>query len=150
MRIKRGQELVLESEHDLILGWEKVEQELLLLAEKIDYRPDLMVGVSRGGLVPAAILSKRFGVEEVQALKVKRTNGERKLLTLLDIDLRGKKILLVDDMAETGKTLKAAKQYLELKGAIVKSACLYTMPITTISPDYFLKMVEEVRKFPWD
>jgi hypoxanthine phosphoribosyltransferase len=65
-------------------------------------------------------------------------------------DLVNKNVLLVEDMLETGKSLIAAKQYLESKGARVKTACLYVMPISEIVPDFSLRQVEKVEKFFWE
>ena len=65
-------------------------------------------------------------------------------------DLKGKTILLVEDMLETGRSLVVAKNYLEEKGATVKTVCLYTLPISEITPDYFLREVDAVIEFPWE
>jgi hypoxanthine phosphoribosyltransferase len=53
-------------------------------------------------------------------------------------------------MLEAGKSLIAAKKYLEGKKAIVKTACLYIMPNAEIKPDFYLKEVKTVIKFPWE
>ena len=65
-------------------------------------------------------------------------------------DIAGKKVLVVEDMIESGKSLETAKSYLESKGALVKTACLYTMPTSEMTPDYFLREVAGVVKFPWE
>jgi len=43
-----------------------------------------------------------------------------------------------------------AKQCLESLSAKVKTACLYTMPISEIIPEFYLKQVQEVERFPWE
>lgn len=64
--------------------------------------------------------------------------------------MKGKNVLLVEDMLESGASIEIAKIYLETKGAKAKTACLYTMPQTKIIPDYFLKKVSSVVIFPWE
>jgi len=53
-------------------------------------------------------------------------------------------------MIETGRALIEGKKYLEARGAIVKTACLYTMPNSEITPDYSLEEIPKVMDFPWN
>lgn len=64
--------------------------------------------------------------------------------------MQNKNILLVEDMLETGKSMIAAKEYLESKGAHVFTACLYTMHQSQIVPDYSLRGVAHVIALPWE
>ena len=132
------------------MTWQEFQKELKILQNKIDYSPDIIVGIVRGGLIPARILSGYLNVKEMFCLTVKKVTGQRKVITRIEEDITGKKILLIEDMLETGKSLDVAKQYLEEKGAIVKTACLYTMPISKTKPDYFIKQVNTVIVFPWE
>ncbi|MCR4328505.1 MAG: phosphoribosyltransferase family protein [Patescibacteria group bacterium] len=131
------------------MSWDEFDKEMRALAQKIEYIPDIIVGVVRGGLVPARLLSTLLKVPKMRCVTLERA-GERKILDELQGDFTGKKVLVVEDMIETGKGLVAARKYLESKGASVKTACLYTMPISETTPDYFLREVSEVIKFPWD
>lgn len=132
------------------MHWDEMRLAVKELAEKIDYSPDVIVGIVRGGMVPARLLSSDLGVKDMYALTVKKVGGEQKVTSDIVEDISGKKILLVEDMLETGKSLIAAKEYLEKKGAEVKTACLYMMPISEIKPDFSLKEVTEVVPFPWE
>ena len=134
---------------DYYMSWDEFDKEIRALAQKIDYAPDVIVGVVRGGLVPARLLSSLLKVPQMRCITLERV-GERKILDELQGDFMGKKMLVVEDMIETGKGLVAAKKYLESKGALVKTACLYIMPISETKPDYFLREVAEVVKFPWE
>ena len=80
----------------------------------------------------------------------KKRHEKRVVTTEIIQPLTDKKILLVEDMIETGRSLLEAKHYLEKKGAKVKTACLYTMPQSEIKPDYFLKQIEIIPTFPWE
>lgn len=132
------------------MNWDELRGEVKELAGKIDYTPDIIIGIVRGGMVPARLLSSDLGVKDMYALTVKKVGGERKVTSDILEDISGKKILLVEDMLETGKSLIAAKEYLEKKGAEVRTACLYTMPISEIKPDFSVKEVTEVAPFPWE
>ncbi len=131
------------------MNWDEFDAEVRELAQRIDYTPDIVVGIARGGVIPAALLSKILKVKDMFVLKLER-EGERKISAFLVSDISGKKILLVEDMLETGRGLIAGKKFLEEKGAEVRTACLYTMPKSEIVPDYSLKVVPEVVPFPWN
>eukprot|EP00729_Bicosta_minor_P025628 gene25628-11362_t len=97
------------------------------------------------------LLSTALKVKEMYCINVKKVGGgERKVLTEILEDLAGKKLLLVEDMLETGRSLAVAKAHLEAKGATVQTACLYTMPHTEVPVDYSVKQVTEVIPFPWE
>ena len=132
------------------MTWEEFQNEITNLSSKIDFTPDIIVGISRGGLIPARLLSSSLNVKEMFCLTVKKQNDERVLTTEIIENISGKYILLVEDMLESGKSLQVAKQYLEKKGASVKTACLYTMPISKVIPDYSLSERKDVVSFPWE
>ena len=131
------------------MDWKTFEDETMNLARMIDYAPDMVVGIARGGVIPAALLSKSLGVKDMFTLKLERENDRRISADALP-DISGKKILLVEDMLETGRGLKNGKKFLEERGARVMTACLYTMPISETTPDFFLRQVGEVVDFPWN
>ncbi len=132
------------------MTWHELENEIKVLRSKIKYSPDIIVGVVRGGLIPARLLSSYLNVKEMYCLTVKKVSDQRKVKTVIEENIDGKSVLLVEDMLETGKSLVVAKQYLESKGAVVKTACLYTMPKSEVVPDYFLEEIHRVVKFPWE
>ena len=134
------------------MKWDQFEEEIKKLAEKIrsGFQPDLIVGITRGGAVPARLLSRELNTKNMHGISIEKVGGERKVVTDLQIDLSGEKVLLVEDMLETGRSLIVAKKYLENKGAEVKTACLYIMPQSEIKPDYFLSRIENAAKFPWE
>ncbi len=132
------------------MSWDEFDKEIRALAQEVDYTPEIIVAVVRGGLVPARLLSTLLNVPQMRCITMVRNGGERKIMDELHEDITGKKVLVVEDMIESGKSLETAKQYFESKGAQVKTACLYTMPISEMAPDYFLREVPEVMKFPWE
>lgn len=84
---------------------------------------DLIVAVANGGIVPAALLNQRLGLD-LQLLKLNlRDSNQRqlydkpKLLEQITFDVKGKTILLVEDRVKTGNTLTFAKNLLLEAGA---------------------------------
>src|SRR4030042_3391026 len=132
------------------MNWPEFENEIKKLAEKIanDFPPDMIIGVIRGGAVPARLLSRELNIKSMHGVSVEKYGEDRKVVTELDVDLKGKKILLVEDMLETGRSLIVAKKYLEEKGSEVNTACLYVMPQSEIKQDYFLRELESPQTFP--
>ncbi|MEK6937379.1 MAG: phosphoribosyltransferase family protein [Nanoarchaeota archaeon] len=132
------------------MNWDLFAQEVQDLSKKIDYHPDIIIGITRGGIIPARLLSTYLNVSEMYCLTVRKIDEERKVSTEILENLVDKNILLVEDMLETGRSMIVAKKYLKSKGAKVKTACLYFMPISEIVPDFYLREVQEVQRFPWD
>ena len=132
------------------MNWQELEKEIQTLSEKIDLKPDIIVGIARGGVVPARLLSKFLNVKDMYFLTVKKNNDKREVVTTILSSLSNKNVLLVEDILETGNSLLIAQQYLEGKGASVKTVALYTLSNTKITPDYFLKSVPDVVVFPWE
>lgn len=133
------------------MNWDELVAEVRSLSDKInDFKPDIIIGITRGGLIPSRLLSSYLGVNDMYCLTVRKVGDERRVVTEILDNLRGKNVLLVEDMLETGRSLIVAQQYLKLKGANVKTACLYVMPLSEITPNYFLREVAEIQRFPWE
>src|SRR5512137_120036 len=100
----------------LRLNWDSTIAHCEELAAKIkDYKPQMIIGLSRGGLVPARIMSDMLDVKEVGILGVafykamgKATDFPR-ITQELTMDLKGMRVLIVDDVADTGRSLMVAK-----------------------------------------
>ena len=132
------------------MTWTVFKKEILSLSQKIDFKPDILVGIVRGGLVPTRVLSNILNVKNVYCLSVNKIAQQRKVQTEIKVNLKNKKILLIEDILETGKSLIEAKKYLELQGANIKTASLYIMPRSEIKPDFYLKTIYNLVKFPWE
>lgn len=132
------------------MKWEEFQSEIKALAAKIDVSVDIIVGIVRGGVIPARLLSSELGTEEMYFLTVKKSGKDREVVSDILENIAGKQILLVEDVLESGRSLIAAKQFLERKGAVVKTACLYTMEASEIKPNYSLKEINQAIAFPWE
>ena len=140
--------------------WNQIYDMLLNLAEKIrkdGFKPDLIVGVSRGGWPPARVLSDLMdnpNLANVRAefyLGVAETKGEPVLTQPVSTSVSGKKVLIVDEVSDTGKSLKLVKEHIIEDGAAkIKVATVYYKPWSIVKPDYYEKETSRWIVFPWE
>jgi len=140
--------------------WEEIYELLLNLANKIrkgGFKPDVIVGVSRGGWAPARIMSDLLENPELANVKaefylgVAETKGEPVITQPVSTSVQGKKVLVVDDVADTGKSLRLVRLHLMEKGATeVKIATLYYKPWSILAPDYYERKTSSWIIFPWE
>jgi hypoxanthine phosphoribosyltransferase len=117
------------------------------------YRPTTVVGLARGGWVPARLICDFLGITDLVSLKVEhwletgRTKDEATIRYPLELDFSEKRILVVDDITDTGKSLIEATRYLRrLQPVAMKTATLQVIPQSQFKPDY---CVEEVQEWTW-
>ncbi len=143
-----------------IPSWADVYAMLLGIATKVrheKFKPDIIVGVSRGGWVPTRILSDLLGTKNLALVGIEFYDAaikmrENPVLTQpVTIPIQSKNILLVDDIVDTGATLQLAKKHLLGEGAEpVKTATIYYKPTSAVKPDYYGKPTRSWVIFPWD
>ena len=140
--------------------WNRTYTMLLNQAQRIrssGFRSDVIVGVSRGGWVPARILSDLLENPNLANVRVEfySNNAERKEAPVLtqevSLPVAGKRVLIVDDVADTGRSLKLVKEHVMRKGAgEVRIATLYFKPWSAVKPDYYEEDTKQWIVFPWD
>ena len=162
--LKRGEHLrVAETSFSWefeIPSWEDMYESLLELARKIrktGFKPDIVVGVARGGWPVARVMSDLLENPEVANVKaefylgVAETRKEPIITQPVSTSVRGKKVLVVDDVADTGKSLALVKEHLTEHGAtVVKIATIYFKPWSILKPDWFERKTERWIVFPWE
>jgi len=141
-------------------SWNQIYKMLLNLAGKIQrngFKPDIIVGVSRGGWPPARVLSDLMdnpNLANVRAefyLGVAETKEEPVLTQPVSVKVADKKVLVVDEVADTGKSLKLVKEHIIKQGATeVKIATVYYKPWSIVKPDYYEKETSRWIVFPWE
>ncbi|MEM2103498.1 MAG: phosphoribosyltransferase [Candidatus Bathyarchaeia archaeon] len=141
-------------------SWNKIYRMLLHMADEIrknSFKPEIIVGVSRGGWPPARVLSDLLenpNLANVRAefyLGVAETKKEPVLTQPVSTKVSGKKLLVIDEVADTGKSLKLIKEHLISEGASeVKMATVYLKPWSIIKPDYYAKETSCWIVFPWE
>jgi uncharacterized protein len=130
------------------------------LAQRIaddGFRPDAIVAIARGGLTLAGALGYALDVKMLGSLNVEFYTGVGSTLetpvvlppTLDQESLAGKSILLVDDVADSGRTLSLVLQLLRAGGGEVRTVCIYSKPSSIEEPHYVWKRTDRWINFPW-
>jgi len=140
--------------------WNQIYEMLLCQAQKIktqNYKSDLIVAIARGGVVPARILSDLLENPNLNFIQIEfytninLTLQQPILKQTLTTNVTGKKMLLIDDISDTGKSLKLAKTQLLQQGALeIKTATLYQKKQSITTPDFYEKHTTNWVVFPWD
>ena len=151
---------MVESLEFVIPSWDEIYECLLDLADKIrgeGFKADVIVGVSRGGWPPARVMSDLLENPEIANVKaefyqgVAETKGEPVITQPVSVSVKGKRVLVMDDVADTGKSLRLVKSHLKERGAAeVKIATVYYKPWSVIIPDYYMKETHSWIIFPWE
>lgn len=121
------------------------------------YETDIVIAIARGGMLLAGSLSYALGVKSCGALNVEFYTGVGTRLPepiilppMLDQQsLSGKRVLLVDDVSDSGRTLALVIQLLEASGAEVRTVVLYTKPHTVQEATYTWRRTDKWINFPW-
>ena len=126
--------------------------------KKDGFIPDCLLGISRGGLWVVRTLSDYFGIKDVHIIRViyytdiKTT--QKKPILIQDVDkkhLEGKKLLIVDDVSDTGCSLDFIVNLIKEKGIKnFKTATLHYKPWSIFKPDYFVEETGEWSIYPWE
>ena len=140
------------------ISWSEYGNLAEALAEKVraDGRGyDLVVGIARGGIPVAMVVSDHLDVK-VDFINVKSYSdigkrSEPRILSTLTEGIEGKKVLLVDDLVDQGDTMAFVTKYLtEQKPGLLATAVLFKKPWSKTEPDYYLESVSEWIVFPFE
>ncbi|ANJ27609.1 phosphoribosyltransferase [Agromyces aureus] len=121
------------------------------------FRPDVVIAIARGGLLFAGAIAYALGTKACGSINVEFYSGVDERLPepvlhppMLDAPaLSGKRVLLVDDVSDSGRTLAKVVGILGDAGADVRSATLYTKSHTVLEPDFDYKRTDDWIVFPW-
>jgi hypoxanthine phosphoribosyltransferase len=121
------------------------------------YRPDLILAVARGGLLPAGAVSYALDVKNLHLVNVEFYTGVDERLDMpvmlppvpRTVGLSGATVLIVDDVADTGATLKLVRDFCETHVADVRCAVIYEKPHSEVKCEYVWHRTDKWINFPW-
>ncbi len=143
-----------------VMTWEELGEGARALAEAVHddgYRPDMVLAIARGGLLVAGAVSYALDVKNTYTMNVEYYTGvdERLPVPMILppvpdlIDLDEARILIADDVADTGHTLALVKDFCAGKVAEVRCAVLYEKPQSSVHCEYVWRRTDRWIVFPW-
>jgi len=143
-------------EEFLDLSWEMFGELCRALALRVagDFDPDLVIGIARAGVIPGAVVASILR-KDFYSMKISRKEGgqvrERPaILSAAPTQAHGKRVLLVDEIATSGETLRLALAAVRYVGPVeIRTATSFVRP-NGYKPDYFSLETGQTVIFPWD
>ena len=143
-----------------VLTYERFGRAVRELATAIadsGYDPDWIVSIARGGLLLGGALGYALPLKNIATINVEfYTDVDERLEVpvvlppVLDlVDLDDTRVLVVDDVADTGETLKLVVDLLRPRVAEVRSAVLYQKSRSMVRPEYAWRQTDVWINFPW-
>lgn len=120
-----------------------------------DYQPDLVVGVARAGVIPGAVVASILRVD-FHSMKISRREGDEvvrerpAVLSAAPSQAAGKRVLIVDEIATSGETLRLALAAVrDLRPQEVRTATSFART-RGYKPDYYALATDATVIYPWD
>lgn len=148
------------SEEREIMTWDifgDASREVAQMVVDDGYEPDMVLAIARGGLLIGGAIGYALSVKNVYTMNVEFYTGVDERLEVPRIlppapdfvDVSDAQILIVDDVADTGHTLRSVHDFCEGKVAEVRTAVLYEKPHSVVKCDYIWKSTDRWINFPW-
>jgi hypothetical protein len=138
-------------------GFGEASRELAKVIAADGFEPDLILSIARGGLFLAGSLGYALAVKNLHVMNVEFYDG---VGTTLDmpvmlppvpsaVDFSAKKVLIADDVADSGRTIELVHTFIKDHVEDVRSAVIYEKPRSVIKCDYVWKRTDRWINFPW-
>src|ERR1700744_1264078 len=125
------------------LTWESFGDASQELAQEIagdGFKPDLILAIARGGLFIAGALGYALSVKNLHVMNIEFYNGVGTTLEMpvmlppvpSAVDFSAKKVLIADDVADTGRTIELVHTFIKDQVDDVRSAVIYEKPQSVI------------------
>ncbi|MER7676546.1 phosphoribosyltransferase [Streptomyces sp. NPDC096934] len=132
-------------------------QELAQTIADDGYEPDIVLSIARGGVFVAGGLAYALDCKNIHLVNVEFYTGVGTTLEMPVmlapvpnvIDFSDKKVLITDDVADTGKTLKLVHDFCVDTVAEVRSAVIYEKPHSLVKCEYVWRRTDAWINFPW-
>ncbi len=129
-----------------IVGWKEIDELVSRLVRQMReaaFSPDLIVAIARGGFVPARLLADRLDVFDMDSMKIEHYRGVRKgprarLRYPLAAEVAGRRVLVVDDVSDSGETFELALAHIRERGtpAALRTAAMHHKESSSYRPDF--------------
>lgn len=147
-----------------IVTWDEIVTWASAVGARIkqsDFHPEVIIGLTRGGWLPARLLCDILAIRRLYAVKVEhwgvtaQPDGKARLIQGLTTDISGRQVLLVDDITDTGESLELARQHVaEASPRDLRSATLLHITHSKFTPDFYEVEVPKEEWawfiFPWN
>lgn len=144
-----------------LISWHRAYALCRVLAQRIrrsGFTPDTLIAIGRGGYVPARVLADLLGLMDLIGIKIEHYRAvQRQPRALvrqpLTTDLGGRRVLVVDDVSDSGDTFQVAVDHVASRGhpAEIRTAALHHKRVSHFVPDYYAHKVMRWRwiSYPW-
>ena len=143
-----------------VLDWTNYGIACRALATRVaddGYRPDIILAIARGGLFVAGSLGYALSVKNLYVMNVEYYTGVDERLDVpvmlppsVDVvDMRDTRVLIADDVADTGHTLALVRNHCLSEVAEVRTAVLYEKSRSVVECEYVWKYTDQWINFPW-
>ena len=142
-----------------VLEWSTFGVAVRELAQQVadDFEPDMILSIARGGLLIGGALGYALGIKNTYTMNVEFYTGVDERLEVPRIlppapdfvGLGDAKVLIADDVADTGHTLRSVQEFVAGKVGEVRTAVLYEKPHTIVACDYVWRRTDRWINFPW-
>jgi hypoxanthine phosphoribosyltransferase len=143
-----------------LMGWDELGTATRALAELVyedGFEPDIVLGIARGGLLVAGAISYALGVKNTFTMNVEFYTGvdERLAMPMILppvpdlVDLAEARVLIADDVADTGQTVALVKDFLAGRVGETRIAVLYEKPQSQVKCEYVWRRTDRWIVFPW-
>lgn len=146
-----------------MVSWPDIEKWCSAIRTQVveNFSPEVIIGLSRGGLVPSRILSDSLWIKDLLSIKTEHwgitatKSGQAVLNDPGKLNLKGKRILIVDDITDTGQSMKLAYDFVKSQEpADIKTATMLHITRSEFVPDFYGELVDQNQWtwfiFPWN
>ena len=138
-------------------GFGEAARELARAIAADEFEPDLILSIARGGLFVAGALGYALSVKNQHVMNVEFYDGIGSTLDMpvmlppvpQAVDFSAKKVLIADDVADSGKTLELVYEFIKDQVDAVRSVVIYEKPRSVIKCDYVWRRTDQWINFPW-
>lgn len=144
-----------------ILGWDDVQRNVEAIVDRLRDDYDTMLVITRGGMIPACLISEQLGIRNIIVAAVQFYTGigvtlDSPVFLQFPADelLRGKSVLVIDDVWDSGRTAVAVRDRVFAAGGRPEVAVLHFKPRSSRypgdAPDHYAELTDDWIVYPWD